>query len=96
MPYNVTSLVNNIVLPATEPSDIIGIDRLKDVVNWILIPNADPMNLAVAYSTGGVASLILVEDVIFVGTVQAQRDDIDVRTIAKRIEAHRGFENSPR
>ena len=96
VPYNVTSLVNNIIIPETEPSDIIGIDSLKDVEHWIIVPNGYHIDLSFAYKIGNILSLILIEDVIFVGTDSNHRGELDVENIAKRIKAHRDSENSPR
>jgi hypothetical protein len=94
MPYNVTSLVNNIILPATVEADIIGIERLNKIINWFILHKTDPLDLAVIYSVGGVDTLILVEDAVFIGTSKEQRGDIDVEGIAKRIEAHHNLERS--
>lgn len=89
MPHDVTSLVNNIILPQTEPSDIIGIHNIHEVSHWMVVENTNAVNLATAYSTGGISTMILIEEIIFIGTPEIPRENIDVKGITERITAYK-------
>ena len=95
MQYNVTSLVNNVILPQTEPSDILGLERIQDVVSWIMLPTADPMNLAVAFAIGAIPTIIIIEGSTFIGTSYNKiGDNVDVKGIEQRLKANAGFEET--
>ena len=89
MGYDVTNLVNNVILPQAEPNDIIGMEYIKYVTIWSYLPTLEVMNLAIGYRTGAFLSIILLEGQVFIGTGSNYARGIrDVKRIAERIEAH--------
>jgi hypothetical protein len=95
MTIGVTSLVHNIILPCTEPDDIIGLENIQGVNHWMIAPESDPHYLSVGLSTGGILTIILCEGNVFVGTATIPRGDIDVKGITERIRAYTDFTEVP-
>lgn len=92
MNHDVTNLVNNVILPQTEPDDIIGIEDIKNVNVWSYLPNIQVCELTTLFKSGALQSLILIEGAIFAGTgcLKAREMSYVERNI-KRIKAHEIF-----
>jgi hypothetical protein len=89
--YNVTSLVNNIILPNTEPDDIIGSNNLSELTSWVIVTSVDADCIAHAYSVGSVSSIILIEGQTLLGFPAPKKATIDVKGIAERIRAYQNI-----
>ena len=92
MNHDVTNLVNNVILPQTEPDDIIGIEYIKYVSVWIYLPEIQVGELVSLYKAGAFHSLILIEGTVFAGTGSSKVEDIRyVERNIKRIKTHEIF-----
>ena len=92
MTHNVTNLVNSVILPQTEPDDIIGIENIKNVDVWSYLPNIQVVELTTLFKAGAFHSLILIEGAVFAGTGCSKVEDISyVERNIKRIKAHEIF-----
>ena len=92
MDYDFTNLVNNVIIPQTEPSDIIGIEYLKSVVTWFYLPNSHIDDLIISHRSGAFICIILVEGLVFVGTGSSKIEDKEyVERNIERLKAHEGF-----
>jgi hypothetical protein len=92
MHFDVTSLVNNVILPSCESTDIIGLEYLQEVTLWLYIPDCEARNLAIGYVAGSILSIILIESQVFIGMNTVIRKGLNVNRITERIESHEGFE----
>jgi hypothetical protein len=92
MDYDFTNLVNNVIIPQTEPNDIIGIEYLKSVVTWFYLPYSRIDDLIISYRSGAFRCIILLEGLIFVGTGSSKiKDKQYVERNIERLKAHEGF-----
>ena len=92
MNHDVTNLVNNVILPQTEPDDIIGIEYIKYVSVWIYLPEIQVGELVSLYKAGAFHALILIEETVFAGTGSSKVEDIRyVERNIKRIKTHEIF-----
>ena len=93
MSFNVTELVNNVVLPQVESSDIIGLERINEVMTWLYLPYSEPLHLAIGYSCGAILSILLTEGCSFVGIADNNTNGVeeDVKRITERIKTHPSF-----
>ena len=87
MLYNVTSLVNSIILPTTEPSDIIGLLAINQVSEWYLAPEMQSSDAAQLHEWGIIPTIIMTEGCTFYGMEHSKGANTNVKRVTERLEA---------
>tara|TARA_Y100001951_G_C11282991_1_gene266654 strand:+ start:1210 stop:1488 length:279 start_codon:yes stop_codon:yes gene_type:complete len=82
----VTNLVNDVILPAVESNDILGLTNLNDVKYWYLIDNNDSLLIALLHDAGILPTLVLTAGCIFAGSAHYFGVTENAERIKERIE----------
>lgn len=92
--FEMSELVNNVVLPTVETDAIIGLNNINKVKHWFYVPEYVDTQIAMLHMDGYIPTMILTDGCLFVGTKNHNGVTDEVKRIEQMLKANRSLEEA--
>lgn len=96
MLINITELVNDMILPSIESSDIVGLANISNVCEWYLIKDVSPALVATLHDAGVFPTLLLASGLLIAGSGYLFGDTENAKAVEEDIKARTFITEPPR